>query len=122
MAVVELEGSAKRKARGAFFTPTAIADFLVTWAVDRNPRARVLDPTCGDGAFLVSAARHLRKLGASAATTRTNVIGIDIDEPSLDAATQALAAAGLDATTILSDFFDLASPTGMVPDMQFVDA
>jgi hypothetical protein len=30
-----------RKARGAFFTPPAIAEFLAAWAIDRNPAAHV---------------------------------------------------------------------------------
>lgn len=117
-----MEGSASRKARGAFFTPPQIADFLVEWAIDRNPRARVLDPTCGDGAFVVSAARHLRRLGARPSTIKQNVIGIDIDEPSLQAATEALAREDLGATAIRSDFFDVASPTGMFADIPFVDS
>jgi adenine-specific DNA-methyltransferase len=28
-----------RKARGAFFAPPTIADFLADWAVGRNPKA-----------------------------------------------------------------------------------
>lgn len=55
-----------RKARGAYFTPPAIADFLAAWAVDHDPAARVLDPTCGEAVFLEAAGRRLRDLGAAA--------------------------------------------------------
>ena len=55
------------RARGAFFTPEAIAEFLTSWAV-RSPHATVLDPTCGEAAFLLAAGHRLRQLGAETAT------------------------------------------------------
>jgi adenine-specific DNA-methyltransferase len=122
VAFAEIEGTSSRKARGAFFTPPEIATFLVDWAVERNPGARVLDPTCGDGSFILAAARHLHGLGASKVSLKRNVIGIDIDEPSLDVVRSSLAKEELDATTIRSDFFDVESPTGMFSDIPFVDA
>lgn len=41
-----------RKDRGAFYTPDAAVRSLVHWAV-RRPTDRMLDPSCGDGRFLV---------------------------------------------------------------------
>ncbi len=41
----------RRKRFGQFFTPPAVARSLVSWVV-RGPRDLVLDPSCGDGAFL----------------------------------------------------------------------
>jgi hypothetical protein len=38
------------KARGAFYTPSSIADFLARLAI-RTPRDRILEPSAGDGAF-----------------------------------------------------------------------
>jgi adenine-specific DNA-methyltransferase len=35
-----------RKARGAFFTPRPIAEYLASWAVEEDVTATVLDPTC----------------------------------------------------------------------------
>lgn len=43
--------SSNRKALGQFFTPVEIAASLVKW-VAPNPKTRLLDPSCGDGAFL----------------------------------------------------------------------
>jgi adenine-specific DNA methylase len=43
---------ASAKERGAFYTPSAVAHTLVRWAV-RNDADRMLDPSCGDGQFLV---------------------------------------------------------------------
>lgn len=50
-----------RKARGAFFTPPAIASFIVDWAV-REPTDRVLEPSAGEAEFLVHAVRRMSSL------------------------------------------------------------
>lgn len=44
---------ATRKRNGAYYTPDALAAMLVRWAV-RSSQDRLLDPSCGDGRFLVS--------------------------------------------------------------------
>jgi adenine-specific DNA methylase len=40
-----------QKLRGGFYTDSDIADFLTRWALEKKP-ARILEPSCGDGAFL----------------------------------------------------------------------
>ncbi len=50
-----------RKIRGAFFTPTALCDHIVTWAV-RGRWDSVFEPACGEAAFLLATARRLRVL------------------------------------------------------------
>lgn len=99
-----------RKARGAFFTPPAIADFLASWAVHRNPDARVLDPTCGESVFLLAAARHLRGLGCDQSRLDQQVFGIDLHRPSLDESMQLLEAEGLDAHLLADDVFAVPTP------------
>lgn len=81
-----------RKARGAFFTPPAIADFLAWWAVSNGPKAKVLDPTCGEAVFLLAAARQLRKSGALPTDLHQQVFGVDVHEGSLDEAMRLLEA------------------------------
>lgn len=98
-----------RKARGAFFTPPAIAEFLSRWAV-RTPDARVLDPTCGEAVFLLAAAERLEALGAPASQIAGQLTGVDLHEPSLDASRTLLRGAGVDADLVRSDFFDLSTP------------
>lgn len=49
MNFIELETA--QKLRGGFYTEPDIAHFLVRWVASINP-ATVLEPTCGDGAFL----------------------------------------------------------------------
>ncbi len=49
----------KQKLRGGFYTDQAIASFLVKWIKAINPKS-ILEPSCGDGAFLQAIA--LQKL------------------------------------------------------------
>ena len=42
------------KLRGGYYTPPEVARFLLRWALLGNPR-RVLEPSCGDGAFIRAA-------------------------------------------------------------------
>lgn len=116
------DGPALRKARGAFFTPPVIADFLAAWAVDDDPRATVLDPTCGEAVFLLAAARQLRKVGASAGDLARQVFGVDLHQASLDAAMGLLEEDGLDAYLIADDFFNLSTPTQLGCPFPEVDA
>lgn len=56
-----IDSAAMRKARGAFFTPASLCEYIVRWAV-RGVRDRVLEPSCGEAAFLTAAARRLNAL------------------------------------------------------------
>lgn len=46
------------KALGAYFTPEAVVDALVRWAV-RDPADLLLDPSCGDGRFVARPANSV---------------------------------------------------------------
>lgn len=112
-----------RKARGAFFTPPAIADYFAAWAVDDNPNAKVLDPTCGEAVFLLAAGRRLKELGVNAERLQTQVFGVDIHEESLADAAHLLDAEGMSADLIANDFFALPSPAQLgcpLPEMDAV--
>jgi adenine-specific DNA methylase len=52
-----------RKGRGAFFTPPELCDYITAWAI-RDASDKVLEPSCGEAAFLTSAGRRLQSLGA----------------------------------------------------------
>lgn len=112
-----------RKARGAFFTPPAIADYLADWAVGGDKEARVLDPSCGDGVFLLAAARRLKELGCQTSDLDDRAFGVDLHEPSLEDAMRLLEHEGLDAHLIADNFFNLAAPTQLgcvLPEMDAV--
>lgn len=101
------DSSDERKARGAFFTPPELAEFLATWAI-RTPRDRVLEPSCGEASLLSAAGHRLRVLG-----DRGKLHGLDVHAPSIDAARDLLKAEGLKAELRVADFFD------EVPDRPF---
>jgi len=111
-----------RKARGAFFTPPAIAQFLADWAIGKNAAARVLDPTCGDGVFLLAAGERLRTLGADRTAIREQLSGVDVHAPSLDQARSYLHEDKLDATLVESDFVDVLSPSQLGAQVGWQDA
>ena len=98
------------KARGAFFTPPEIADYLAQWAIGGNPKARVLDPTCGDGVFLLAAGRTLLASGRKTGDPSGQLVGIDLHGPTLSRAADLLAEEGLDAHLETADFFTVSPP------------
>lgn len=117
-----VDSAETRKARGAFFTPPAIAHYLATWAIGRNAAARVLDPTCGDGVFLLAAGRALTALGAQVADLDRQVVGLDLHEPSLRDADAVLALAGLDARLTAGDFIVQTPPDELFSPWTHFDA
>src|SRR5437879_12199973 len=62
LGVYPMVTAATQKTIGAFYTAEPIARFLVEWAI-RGPNESVLDPSCGDGAFVGAAATRLAELG-----------------------------------------------------------
>lgn len=108
------DGSHERKARGAFFTPAEICDFVTAWAV-RSPSDRVLEPSCGEAAFLISAGERLRALGARPETAEqlhgfNQLHGVELHEPSALNAAVATAVRQIPATVHCGDFFDADMP------------
>ncbi|KJL22923.1 Modification methylase Eco57IB [Microbacterium oxydans] len=95
-----------RKARGAFFTPDAIAEFTTNWAV-RSADDLVLEPSCGEAAFLTQAVRRLTELqlATSALPMPPRVDGVEIHEASAAEAERLVRAAGGDPNITVSDFF-----------------
>jgi adenine-specific DNA-methyltransferase len=110
-----------RKARGAFFTPLAIADHLTHWAINGKPDAKVLDPTCGEAVFLLSAGRQLKALGAQSNDLDEQLFGVDLHADSLGEAMRLLEVEDLDGHLITSDFFGVPTPDEGGP-LPLVDA
>lgn len=48
-----------KKVNGAFFTPAYIADFILT-TIRPEINAKIIDPSCGSGAFLLAIARYYK--------------------------------------------------------------
>lgn len=68
-----------KKINGAFFTPKLVTDYIVSETV-KDSEQKICDPTCGCGAFLISAARLIsEKFNKSVIDTiEENLFGIDI--------------------------------------------
>jgi len=110
---VRLDASDKpsaRKARGAFFTPPAIANYLASFAVEGNREARVLDPTCGESVFLQAAAAELKAAGASQGHIAEQLFGVDTEPESIARSRAALGSDGFSATLSVGNFFDISAP------------
>lgn len=65
------------KLRGGYYTPSKLASWLCNWAIQK-PTDKVLEPSSGDGAFLVEACKRLVKLGASKKNALSQIKGIEI--------------------------------------------
>ena len=93
---------ARRKAKGAYYTPKDLVDEAVERALGpllsaRTPeqaaRLRILDPACGSGAFLLGAARLLDRLPWDG--PRPELHGVDLDPAAAAACRAGLQAAGV---------------------------
>lgn len=65
------------KLRGGYYTSKDVAEWLCRWAIQSADDA-VLEPSCGDGAFLEAAARRLLSLGATPTRIARLLTGIEI--------------------------------------------
>jgi adenine-specific DNA-methyltransferase len=97
---------AQRKTRGAFFTPPEMTEFLVDWAV-RTGDDVVLEPSCGEAAFLVPAATRLSALRSDGSPTADQVVGVDVHTESVAEARRIMSDAGYASELFRSDFFDV---------------
>jgi adenine-specific DNA-methyltransferase len=68
----------KTKLRGGYYTPSALADYLVNWAI-RDGSERILEPSCGDGNFLVAAAQRLHELSRQGKPIAAQISAVEID-------------------------------------------
>ncbi len=47
-----IEDATEQRLRGAYYTPSPIADFILRWAIGDGDCCDILEPSCGDGVFL----------------------------------------------------------------------
>lgn len=89
------EGREVRRSRGAFYTPLPLSRGLVAQALGRidslGGDLRVCDPTCGGGAFLVTAGEALLERGMAPSDVGRALIGYDLDPVAVMATQMALA-------------------------------
>lgn len=100
-----------RKARGAFFTPEPIARFMVDWAI-RSPSDCVLEPSCGEAAFLRASAERLETLGVPKGDICSQLHGCDVHAESIATAKEVLRQVDVEAQLKECDFFQVAPSAG----------
>ncbi len=66
----------ERKLRGGYYTPQQLSDYLAKWAI-RHPNDCVLEPSCGDGNIVVSAAA---RLGETGMVTAVEIVGEELEK------------------------------------------
>jgi len=101
----DADTGARRKARGAFFTPAIMAGFLAEWAV-RSGTDSVFEPSCGEAAFLLAAGDRLRRLGRGPERL-DQLAGIELHDPSATRAAFSLTEADLKALVQIGNFLAL---------------
>ncbi|ANT54262.1 Eco57I restriction-modification methylase domain-containing protein [Mesorhizobium amorphae] len=95
------------KLRGGYYTSAEVAHWLCAWAI-REASDNVLEPSCGDGAFLAAAAERFTQLGVRGPDIADRLTGIEIIPAEAERATDRLRPAlGLRAGDVvkMSDFF-----------------
>jgi len=60
-AFCQLRAPTVRRESGAIYTPTNIVESMVSWASDQKTPSRIVDPGCGSGRFILSAAHRFKK-------------------------------------------------------------
>ena len=94
------ESPEQAKARGAFYTPPELTQFLARWVI-REPTDIVLEPSCGDGAFVAAASTRYRSLGVE--DLAGVFVGVERDVEEAAKARLAVPSARI----LTSDFFDV---------------
>ena len=69
-----IEDQTAQKLRGGYYTPLDLASFIARWVADANPE-KVLEPSCGDGAFF----QAMANVGAFEASAITG-FELDLEE------------------------------------------
>ena len=89
------EDQTKQKLRGGYYTPLDLAAFLVRWVKNIEP-TRILEPSCGDGAFFIEAAKLLQHV---------SVTGFEIDPSEANKAFVTGKEFGIDDLTVYNEDF-----------------
>lgn len=89
---------AENKLRGGYYTPDEVTRFVCEWGIV-SPNSKVLEPSCGDGAFIRSALNRLNALGASPEDANKQVCGVELYE------SEASKSREIGGTILQGDFF-----------------
>lgn len=78
----------EKKERGIVYTPSEIKEYIISRVVKSNNAPTVIDPSCGCGAFLVTAAQYIHQQfnRSYCDIISRNIFGIDIDDSAISKA------------------------------------
>lgn len=86
-----------QKLRGGYYTPIDLAIFLARWVKEISPK-RLLEPSCGDGAFF-------RAIAKVKGFQKTKIVGFELDSEEALKASASAQEIGLPTVQILSEDF-----------------
>ncbi|MGS0707712.1 N-6 DNA methylase [Acinetobacter sp. ANC 3781] len=66
------------KLRGGYYTSPEVATWLSAWAIQHNQQT-ILEPSCGDGAFLEAAITRLKELKTKTKEIKNQITGIEFN-------------------------------------------
>ncbi len=101
----------KQKLRGGYYTPIELAQYLTTWAI-RDGNENVLEPSCGDGNFVLSLLDRMSELERSGNEISAKITAVEIEPQELDKAKSRVSKyhlSGLDIEFVSADFFEIFS-------------
>ena len=96
-----------KKLRGGYYTPRMIANFLAQWAI-RSANIRLLEPSCGNGNFLIASVDALVRLGVAKKEIPELLTGVELDANEARKAISRLKSYGIPVSSehiITADFF-----------------
>ena len=92
-----IEDQTAQKLRGGYYTPVDLASFIARWIAELKPE-KVLEPSCGDGAFFQAMA-EVGNLGG------VTVTGFELDDAEACKAARRAKELGLQNSKVLSEDF-----------------
>lgn len=92
-----IENESAQKLRGGYYTPTDLAAFLAQWVKEIQP-TKLLEPSCGDGAFFDA-------LAAVKGFERADIVGFELEPEEAAKARVRADALGLSRATVHAEDF-----------------
>lgn len=94
-----IQNETAEKLRGGYYTPVDLASFAAQWVSEISPES-ILEPSCGDGAFLQAL--------SNCSMEHASITAIEFNEVEADKSRHRSAALGLNANVISADFLEWA--------------
>lgn len=99
-----------RKLRGGYYTPLELAQYLVKWGI-RADTQRILEPSCGDGNFILAVLQHLENMrGLSPSITAIELMPDELNKAK--ARISQFSQNGTEIKWFRQDFFEAYSRLG----------